>query len=75
MKRFAQSEPTANRRQIQFKLVDATDNITPEPGLNLVTLLGAMIVLKNGVDAGAAGVVDELDGGFYIYTFTVGECD
>ena len=75
MTRFAQSEPTANRRQIQFKLVDATDNHTPEPGLNLVTLLAAMLVLKNGVDVGAAGTVDEIDGGFYIYTFTVGELD
>ncbi|KKK99243.1 hypothetical protein LCGC14_2634690, partial [marine sediment metagenome] len=77
MKRFAQSEPTANRRQILFKLVDATDNHTPEPGLNLVTLKAAMLVLKNGADAAAAGVVAEFDGGggFYIYTFTVGECD
>lgn len=74
MQIFAQTEPTAARRQILFKLVDRTDNLTPELGINLVTLLGAMEVVKSDdSSAGASGTVIEIDGGFYRYEFTSAE--
>ncbi len=74
MQTFAQNEPTAARRRVRFKLIDRGDNLTPEPGINLVTLLGDMDVEKSdGSTAAAAGVVTEVAGGWYRYEHAVAE--
>ena len=71
---FAQSESTANRRQVIFKLVDRTDNLTPETGV--VFAAGEIQVSKNGAAfVNAAGAAAELAGGFYRYEFTAAELD
>jgi hypothetical protein len=69
-----QSESTAARRRIPFKLVDATDGFTPEPGL---TFSGAEIqVLKNGDTwTNAAGSATDKGNGSYDYEPTAGEVD
>lgn len=74
MRIFAQSEASANRRRVRFKLVDRADNLTPEPAINLVTLLGDMDVEKSdGSTTAAAGVVTEVGGGSYRYEFAQAE--
>jgi len=74
MQVFAQSEPTAARRTVVFKLVDRTDNLTPETG---IVLTGSEIqVSKNGAAfVDFAGTAAEIAGGYYSYEFAVAELD
>jgi len=73
---FAQSEPTAARREVIFKLVDRTDNATPETGLTLTVGGSEVEVSKNGAAFGtSAGTAAEVGGGYYSYQFTAAELD
>ena len=73
---IAVSEPTAARRQVIFKLVDRTDNSTPETGITLTVGGSEVEISKNGAAFGtSAGTAAEVGGGYYSYQFTTGEVD
>ena len=70
-----QSESTASRRRLYFQAVDATDGITPEPGLT-----GTGWLSKNGAaPVATSGSIVEISAanapGRYYIELTVAECD
>ena len=78
MQLIQQGETTAARRRVMFRLVDATDGLTPETTVDL-TNAADITISKNGAayaNAGtAAGQRTEISGGDYYYEFTQAELD
>jgi hypothetical protein len=74
MRPIKQSEATAARRLIYFRLIDSADHLTPKTGVTLSA--GDLKVSKaGGAKANHAGTWAELAGGEYTYTPTTGEVD
>ena len=72
--RFAHAEETEGRRVLTFKLVDRTDNLTPEPTLSpTIPSTEVQVQQDDGGFANAVGDWEELGGGYYSYIFAAAE--
>jgi hypothetical protein len=74
MQLMQQSSAVAAQRRLPFRMVDATDGKTAEPGLTFSA--GDIKISKNGGStANHAGTVTEIANGVYYYEFTASELD